>query len=69
MGEHEAPFNTSPVKEKNPLTFTLNGLFVSSLPFSGEEVKAKKTKNAGRARYACALGLSAGRKGVPDTRR
>ena len=34
---------------KNPLAFTLNGLFVSFLPLSGEEVKAKNEKRRTRA--------------------
>jgi len=47
-------------EENKDEAFTRKSLFPSFLQSCGEEVKAKKTKNSGRARYACAMGAEAG---------
>jgi len=68
MSEHNAPFNTSPVKENYSL-LSHSTVCLSVLYPSRVKRWRQKTKNGGRARYACALGLFAGRKEMPDTRR
>ena len=51
----EKPFFAFTGEGERGEVFTRKSLFSSFLPSYGEEVKAK-TKNSGRARYACALG-------------
>ena len=57
----KCPFSAFTSEGNKGEIFTRKSLFSSFLQSYGEEVKAKKTKNSGRARYACALGDWGGR--------